>query len=305
MKNETKNLARENLTILLRRRSAAALCCVILTLIIAFYSILTGVGITVGDLGLNWSFSFIYYTMLSNLFAALSAAFVFPYTVEGVRRKRFVLPEWAAVLYYVAASSIAVTMVFVFAFMSWNYPEEAFGGANLATHVICPILIILSFFQTESGRIFTFRDRLLGAVPFGIYSIVYLVEVEMIGEKNGGLPDVYHVKDMISPYLALPILLILAFGVSTAVALISNRITKKRNKKTFALWSDDLDPIEVKIEAYGLGRAAGRHGDRTGIQIPYDILSSLAQRYGADPEELLKAFIKGMTNELKDRKKLL
>lgn len=299
MNDKKATQARENLTLLLRRRSVIALCCVILTLILAFYGIIEGVNKTTIILQENGFMSFIYYTMVSNAFAALSAAFVFPFAVEGVRKKRFILPRWAALIHFTATVTIAVTMVFVLAFMSWASPEDAFGGSNFVTHVICPLLILVSFLQIETGRLFTWRDRLLGISVCFVYLAVYFIEVAIIG----GWPDIYRVREFVSPALAIPAFLLLAFGVSTVVALISNRITKKRNKKTYLLWRDDLDPVEVRIEAFGMGRAAARNDEDNNVQIPYDILTNLSKRYDVDREDLMRSFVKGLMMEKRDREK--
>ena len=112
--------------------------------------------------------------------------------------------------------------------MSWANPDGAFGGSNLVTHVFCPLLILISFFQMENGHLLTWKDRLLGLVPFCIYIIVYYIEVVVIGESNGGWQDVYHIIEYISPAIAIPVLLLLSFGVSTFIALLSNYLTKKR-----------------------------------------------------------------------------
>ena len=293
--------SKEYLTVLLKRRSVIALCSVILTLMLAFFGIIEGVNRTITVLKENGFVSFIYYTMVSNTLAALAVAFVFPFTVEGIRRKRFILPEWVAVIHYLAATSITIMMVFVLAFMSWASPEDAFGGGNLVTHIFCPALILISFFQLENGRLYIWKDCLLGMIPFSVYLIVYLIEVVVIGESNGGWPDIYQIQEFMLPALAVPVLLLLAFAVSAAVALLSNYLTKKRNKKMYQLWQEDLDPIEVRIEAYGIGRMAGQSSEKSNIRIPYDILKTLSDRYHLKTEDLMKPFVKGLLIELKER----
>lgn len=292
---------REHLTVFMQRRSLTALVCGILSLIFAFYGIIAGVDLTITVLGENAFLSFNHFTMASNLFAALSVAFVFPYTVEGIRRKRFILPKWLAVMHYLATSSIAIVMVFVLAFMSWAHPEGAFGNSNLVTHVICPLLILLSFFQMENGHLLTWKDCLLGCAPFCVYLIVYAVEVLVIGKANGGWEDIYHIQDYASPAFAIPALLLLAFGVSAAIALVSNALTRRRKEKMFQIWHDGMDPIEVRIEAYGLGRMAGQYGEPSSIQIPYDILAYLAERYHLNTEDVVQPFIKSLLIELRER----
>ena len=301
MNSENKLNSREYLTVLLRRRSIIALCCGILILALSFYSIIESVNLTFNKLKENAFVSFTYFTLISNTLAALATAFVLPFAVEGIRKKRFILPKWVAVIHFAAAASIAYVMFFVLAFMSWISPVDAFGGPNTVTHIICPLLIIISFFQIENGHIFTMKDRLVGIIPFGVYAVVYFIEVVAIGESNGGWPDLYHVQEYIPAAAAIPFLLLLCFGVSNAVAIVSNRITKKRNENTFASWSKDLDPVEVKIEAFAIGRMAGQGSEPGSIPIPYDILLYLAKRYDLEPDELMKPFVKGLLTELNDR----
>ena len=144
----------------------------------------------------------------------------------------------------------------------------------------------------------TWKDRLLGIIPFSVYAVVYFIEVVIVGEANGGWHDIYRIQEHLSLYIAIPALLLLALSVSIMIALISNFITKKRNKKMFLYLRDDLDPIEVKIEAYGLGRMTAQSGERNNIQIPYDILTYLAQKYNMKTEDLMKPFIKGLMMEI-------
>jgi len=303
MNTENRTQNHEYLTAFFKRRSVIAFCSGILSLMLSFYGIIAGVNLTISVLGENGFASFNHFTMISNLFAALSVAFVFPYTVEGIRRKRFTLPRWVAVMHYLATTSIAIVMVFVLAFMSWLHPEGAFAGSNIVTHVFCPLLILISFFQMENGHRITWKDRLLGMVPFSVYLIVYYIEVVMIGKANGGWEDIYHIQEYASPAFAVPALLLLGFAVSTVIALISNALTRKRMEKMYQLWREDLEPVEVRIEAYGLGRMAGEYGEKNNIQIPCDILDYLARRYHLETEDLMKPFVKGFMIELQDRER--
>ena len=270
-------------------------------LALSFYGVIAGVIRTVEGLHENGFSSFIYFTMIANTLAALSVAFVFPYAAEGIRKRRFTLPEWVAVFHYVATTSIAIMMVFVLAVISRASPEDAFGGSNIVTHVFCPILILVLFFQIENGHRLTPKDRLFGIVPFGVYIFIYFIEVAVIGEANGGWPDIYHIREHIPTALAIPLSLLLAFGVSTVIAFLSNFLTEKRNKKMFMLWREDMDPIEVRIEAFGIGRMAAQSGEKNNFQIPYDILAYLAERYELETEDLINPFVKGLTTELKYR----
>ena len=62
-----------------------------------------------------------------------------------------------------------------------------------------------------------------------------------------------------------------------------------------------MDPVEVRFEAFGLGRMEIEHGEKDNIQIPYDILKDLAEMYHSDTEDLMKPFIKGLLSRLRKR----
>ena len=293
------------LTKFFRRRSVIALCSGILTLVLAFNGIVAGVIRTIEVINANGFLSFIYYTMIANTLAMCSIAFIIPFAVDGIKKRRFVLPKWVAMLHYLAATSISIMMVFVLAFMSWASPENAFGGSNLIMHIFCPILILISFFQIENRYIYSLKDRFIGCIPFYIYLIVYFVEVIIVGEENGGWPDIYQIHEHMLPALAIPILMALGLAVSWLIASISNFLTKKREEKMFENWKKDIDPIEAKIEAYGLGNMMSQINNKNSTVIPLDILGYIAKKANMDVNELIMPYVKGLINEKQEKNSLL
>ena len=302
-RGSTAQKNRDYMTRLFRYRSIIALVCCCLTLLLAFYGITAGVNRT-ADLGKNGFFAFAYFTMLANMFAAVAAAFVIPFAAEGVRNKRLILPGWVAVAHHLSATSIAIVMIFVLVFVSRVSPFDAFGESNIFLHVYCPVLILIAFFQTENGYIYTIRDRLIGCIPFFIYSLIYFVKVVLIGEANGGWPDLYRITEFMSPALAFPLMLLFAFGISSLVAVVSNWLTGKRAEKMYQYWNKDADPIDARIEAYGLGGMAAQYADENSLQIPLDILRQLERKCGLNQDDLVRPYIIGFLNERKERASL-
>lgn len=303
VKNAVKaKQSREYLTSIYLCRSVLSLSCSTLSLIFAFHGIITGFENTIRILDRNIFFSFAYFTMISNMLAALSATFLIPFAVEGIRKKRFTVPRWVAVFHFTSTSAITTVMILVLAVMSWSYPENAFGGSNLATHVICPTLILISYFQIENGYAYSLRDRLIACVPFCVYTVVYYIEVVMVGEANGGWPDIYLICGYVSSPAVIPLLFLLGFGIDSLIALVSNKLTRFRDEKVYQFWKDDTDPIEVRIEVFGLGRMAGLHGEKNNVQIPFDIIERLARKYDLSMDDLSKPFITGYLNGVKERK---
>ena len=144
--------------------------------------------------------------------------------------------------------SISITMTFVLAFISWASPYDAFGGINFLMHVVCPLLILISFYQIENRYIFTLKDCFIGSIPFCIYAIVYIIEVVVIGDLNGGWPDIYQVQNYLSVTFAIPMLIVFGFIISCIVALLSNHFTKIRDKKSLNIgrWMLLLKKLKMK-----------------------------------------------------------
>lgn len=112
---------------------------------------------------------FRYFTIDMNLFGAVGAGMIVPYAVEGIRKKRFSCPRWTAKLYYVGTSCIVLIMFFTVGLISWNDPELAFGGNNFFLHVICPLMVLLSFMLIESEYHYSLVDNLLCLIPVVVY----------------------------------------------------------------------------------------------------------------------------------------
>ena len=291
------------LTNFFRHYSIIALCSGICSLIFSFYGIIAGVIRTVERMKVNGFFAFAFFTMIANILAALSVAFIIPFAVEGIKKKRLVLPKWVAIFHYISTTSVAVMLVFVLAFISWSSPYDAFGDSNLFTHIFCPILILISFFQIENRYIYTVKDCFIGCIPLFIYEIVYYIEVVLIGEANGGWKDIYHVQEHLPTAVAILSLMLLGLGTSYLIATISNYLTKKHEQKMFLYWKNDIDPIEAKIEAYGLGNAMSKIKDENNITIPIDVLEYFSKKSNTNTDELIKSYVTGYISAQKEMDK--
>ena len=83
--------------------------------------------------------------------------------------------------------------------------------------------------------------------------------------------------------------------------VIKDRTWKKRNEALTAAWNDEMDPVEIRIEMYGLGRYAGHHEDRSYAVLPLDLVDLLAERFGIGKEDLIRRYIKGLLDGQKER----
>ena len=67
------------------------------------------------------------------------------------------------------------------------------------------------------------------------------------------------------------------------------------------LWPLDVDPLEINIEMFGLGRYMGKHADREFVELPLSLISLIAVRYGLKTEDLIRPYTRGFLDSVKDR----
>ena len=238
---------------------------------------------------------FRFFTVDINCITALGAGMLVPFAVEGIRKKKFSCPRWTVKLHYIGTSCITLIMFFAVFVISWTDPIMAFGEANFYLHILCPVMVVVSFFFIESNYRYTVKDALLCLIPVLIYGVIYIIEVVVIGEARGGWPDYYYFTINAPVAVSVAAMLAIMFGVAMLIGRVSNRLSKYRLEKLEkGLWDDEVSPVEIKIELFGLGRYMGRREESGNAALPLDIIELIAYKYGLGKEELIRAYIKGL-----------
>ena len=243
-----------------------------------------------------------YYTVLSNLLTAVTAAMMIPYAVEGIRKKRFVLPRWVVVLQYASATSIAITMIASLTVIWPVMGSTTVTGTGFWLHVFVPVCNVILFQCVETGVNFTWRDTILAEIPFWIYTTVYLIEVAIIGEENGGWEDIYMVKTQPSVWIPLIAILALGFGIAVLLRVIQNKHSEQSRKRITGLWKEKPGRTELLIEAFGLGRYYGSVYSYGELSIPLDIFTLMSEWYEIPLEDMTKAYMKGALDAMNERR---
>lgn len=245
--------------------------------------------------------SFKYFTVLSNILTALASSFIIPFAINGIRKKRFVMPKWLSMMHYAGVTCITLVFIFNLGFILPYSKQDAIGGNNLFLHIICPIAVVLSFFLVESGYRYTKKEIAICMIPFMIYSFVYVAMVVFVGEENGGWPDLYMLNTLQPAYISFPLVWGMMLLIAFVIRKVSDLLRKRRTVKMFEAWGEDTEPVEVKVEMYGLGRYYGLSGDKNNLSVPFDILEDVAERFNMKTEELYEAYVKGLLNGIKER----
>ena len=147
--------------------------------------------------------AFRYFTIDSNLFAALVSVLTLaylPFLAPGAP-----LPRWLWVLRQAATASVAITFVTVMSFLApiFGY-HYMLDGPDLWLHLICPLLQIAAFVLLEGTAGVPLRHAWWGLLPAGIYGVVYGVMVVALKRW----PDFYTFNAGGRWYLSLAALLV-------------------------------------------------------------------------------------------------
>lgn len=136
----------------------------------------------VGNMQVERSECFKYFTVESNTLCMISCAVVLVYNLIGNG-----IPKWALKLKFVGCTAVGVTMIVVLAFLGpiAGY-HQLFEGINVILHLILPLIAILSFIIFEGeiqrknrfgarskNRPISFNESFLGMIPTLAYGVMY------------------------------------------------------------------------------------------------------------------------------------
>lgn len=235
-----------------------------------------------------------YFTLLSNLLAAIGAAFMIPFAVEGIRKKRFSLPRWVVLFQFSGTVCVIITMITSLALiLPTQGIEQALARYNFWLHIVSPLATAVLFQTIESNVIVTKKETLFCMIPYFVYMLAYFINVIVLKIWR----DIYGTTLYVPFIVSLTGMILVGFGIACGLRLIQNYRVKQKQKELSKLWSDDLSPVEIKIEAFGLGRFMGQRSDNE-IEVPIDIFRLLSEKYNIPLEDLTKAFIKGATDSI-------
>lgn len=144
-----------------------------------------------GNMAVAGTRCFIYFTIDSNILAALTCLLMVPYDIRMLKNGDE-FPRWTLVCKFIGTSAVTLTLLVVLLYLgpTMGYPAM-FAGKNLYLHLICPLLAIVSYVFFEHDGSGEKRSSLPGVIPTFIYANVYLVMVIVIGKENGGWADFY------------------------------------------------------------------------------------------------------------------
>lgn len=242
-----------------------------------------------------------YFTVWSNILSAVAAAFMIPYAVRGINKKRFILPRWITLIQYAGANCLAITLVSALGIILPTQGVGAISGSNFWLHIITPALTLVLFQCVETGVEFKRPELLFALIPYWIYMAVYFFMVIIIGEKNGGWSDFYLTRAFWPAWVTAILMTAVGFAVSAILLIIHNKRAAQSWERIKKMWSGDLEPTRLLIEAFGLGRYMGAKYTGGELSVPLDIFSVMSEQYDIPLDKLTKAYVKGALDAFEER----
>jgi len=119
-------------------------------------------------------YNFIYFTVLSNVFAMIVSA---TYSMYYFKTKSIELPNWIRLLRYMTTNCLTLTFFIVMtvlvpmAIKDSLVDDLLIRGPQMFHHILCPIISFISFCIFEEGEL-TVKSIGLAIIPTIIYAII-------------------------------------------------------------------------------------------------------------------------------------
>lgn len=171
--------------------------------------------------------SFVYFTTLSNIFVMGVCLIDLPIRIKMIIKNDRFDYNWQFNIRFLSAIYIIITFMIVNLVLVFlvEEPYELYEGKEIFTHVIIPILSVLTLFITWRKSKLNKKIILLTQIPILMYSIWYLIMVFVLKVWS----DFYSVGFWY-PY-SLLIFVVMLFGLSIGIAFVCYKLKNRKVKK--------------------------------------------------------------------------
>ena len=190
--------------------------------------------------------TFCMFTVNSNILCGIGMMLTIPYTIDGLRKKDFHLPNWMVDFLFTGVTSVGLTFLVSLCVLA---PVKGFvlifTGSRFFLHGLCPLLALAAFCFFITSHVIRLKESILALLPAMIYAMVYYFMVEILGPDNGGWDDFYGFFTRIPAWVSLLSFMPLTFGVATVIRVLHNSSCKRDRLKTAELYAREFSGRDV------------------------------------------------------------
>ncbi len=127
---------------------------------------------------------FLFFTILSNAYLALTSLVMIPYQVFSIRKQENQVPLWLMVVHFTAVVSVMITCLVTLFFLmptranNGNNPLDLIAGLYFLVHLAVPVLAMLNFCLLMVEPTLQFRWTPFGLLPLIAYAIFYILNIK-------------------------------------------------------------------------------------------------------------------------------
>lgn len=239
--------------------------------------------------------TFCMFTVNSNIFCGIAMMLTIPYTIDGMRKKDFHLPNWMVDFLLMGVTAVGLTFLVSLCVLA---PVKGFvlifTGSRFFLHGLCPVLAIIAFCFIITNHVISIKESLIALLPVMLYAMVYYFMVEILGPDNGGWDDFYGFFTRIPSWISLLSFMPLTFGVATVIRLLHNRSCRRHMQWMAALINAEFSDKTIREQIVYV--AEGRRSEKkTGnIVIPVPLIAAMIKNSGdeLDLEEACDIYLR-------------
>lgn len=225
--------------------------------------------------------TFCMFTVNSNIFCGIAMMLTIPYTIDGMRKKDFHLPNWMVDFLLMGVTAVGLTFLVSLCVLA---PVKGFvlifTGSRFFLHGLCPILAIIAFCFIITNHVISIKESLIALLPVMLYAMVYYFMVEILGPDNGGWDDFYGFFTRIPSWISLLSFMPLTFGVANVIRLLHNRSCRRHMQWMAVLINAEFSDKTIREQIVYV--AEGRRNEKkTGnIVIPVPLIAAMIKNSG-------------------------
>ena len=225
--------------------------------------------------------TFCMFTVNSNIFCGIAMMLTIPYTIDGMRKKDFHLPNWMVDFLLMGVTAVGLTFLVSLCVLA---PVKGFvlifTGSRFFLHGLCPVLAIIAFCFIITNHVISIKESLIALLPVMLYAMVYYFMVEILGPDNGGWDDFYGFFTRIPSWISLLSFMPLTFGVATVIRLLHNRSCRRHMQWMAVLINAEFSDKTIREQIVYV--AEGRRSEKkTGnIVIPVPLIAAMIKNSG-------------------------
>jgi hypothetical protein len=226
--------------------------------------------------------TFCMFTVNSNILCGLSMIVTVPYTIDGMRKRDFNLPNWVIDFAFCGVTSVALTFLVSLCILA---PVKGFvlifTGSRFFLHGLCPILAIIAFCFLMTNHVISLKEAAISMTPVILYAMVYYFMVEILGPDNGGWDDFYGFFTRIPAWVSLLSFIPITFGIASVLRLLHNRSCRRAERKEAEFYRKEFAGKDARglITAIACGHRTGKHPF---VTVPVRLLDAILRETGSD-----------------------